>query len=504
MKTKLLFRALFIWGCLAAAQSASAASPAELLEKGIYTEETRGDLVAASEIYKQIVDDPTAPRSLAAQAQLRLGTCELKLGNKGKAISVLEKLTQEFPDRDQLLALVDNQMPALLDEMVKQIEQNYIQEVDRTELLETAIRAIIGKLDSRGGLGFLRTNDMEFLSTNELSDLNINIEQQIAGIGAVLRVDDGDAVVAIPMRRSPALKVGMKPGDRIVKINGAEAPHQLAQTVKALRGPAGSVVSVTVRRPGTDALLNFEVTRGTILLESVKGHRYRDDDTWEFMLDDARKIGYVQVSQIGKQTPKELETALKDLHGRGMKGLILDLRSNPGGALTEAIAVADLFVENGTIVTVKSRSEEKVYSAKPENTYSGFPIVLLVNRQTASAAEVIAGCLQDHQRAIVVGERTYGQAIVRSIFPLKTGGALKLPVAAYYRPSGKHVNRYPGATEADEWGIKPDPGFDVASPEDEMKQLGLSRVARESLDPKDASNAVFEDRQLQKALEAFR
>jgi len=131
-------------------------------------------------------------------------------------------------------------------------------------------------------------------------------------------------------------------------------------------------------------------------------------------------------------------------------------------------------------------------------------MVVLVDRQTASAAEVIAGCLQDHGRAVVVGERTFGQAIVRSLIPLKTGGALKLPVAAYYRPSGKHVNRYPGATEADEWGIKPDPGYEVTMTDEEVKLLGLARLARESLDPKDAPNALFEDRQLQKALEALR
>ncbi|HKQ40825.1 MAG TPA: S41 family peptidase [Verrucomicrobiae bacterium] len=502
MKTKILFRAFFIWVCLTGAQDLRAAAFAELLEKGIYTEETKGDLASAALIYKEIVDDPNAPRALAAQAQLRLGVCELKSGNKPKAVSALERLTQEFPDKDQLLALVDNQMPALLDEMVKQIEQNYIQEIDRSELLETAIRAIIGKLDNRGGLGFLRTNDMEFLGTNDLSDLNINMDQQIAGIGAILKVEDGE-VVAIPMRRSPAMKVGMKAGDRIVKINGAEVPkNQLAQTVKALRGPAGSVVSVTVRRTGVAELMNFDVTRGTILLDSVKGDHYRADDSWEFMLDDARKIGYVRVSQIGKQTPTELEAALKDLQSRGMKGLILDLRGNPGGLLTEAIAVADLFVENGTIVTVKGRSEEKVYSAKPENTYSRFPIVLMVDRQTASAAEVIAGCLQDHGRAIVVGERTYGQAIVRQILPLKTGGALKLPVAAYYRPNGKNVNRYPGATEADEWGIKPDSDHEVSLTDEELKLLALARLARDSADP-NHPNAVFDDRQLAKALESF-
>ncbi|HTD85498.1 MAG TPA: S41 family peptidase [Candidatus Binatia bacterium] len=494
MKTKLLFRALLVCVCLAATHELRAASSAELLEKGIYMEETRGDLVAASLVYKEIVDDPNAPRALAAQAQLRLGVCELKSGNKPKAIAALERLTQEFPEKDQLLALVDNQIPALLDEMVKQIEQNYIQEVDRSELLETAIRAIIGKLDSRGALGFLRTNDMEFLGTNDLADMNIGLEQQVAGIGAILKVEDGD-VFATPMRGSPAIKAGIKAGDRIVKIDGTDVrKNQLAQTVKAMRGPAGSVVVVSVQRPGVDALLNVEVTRGTIRLPSVKGVRYRADDTVEFMLDEGRRIGYVRLSQVGKQSLGEMEVALKDLQMHGMKGLIFDLRSNPGGVLDEAITIADLFVENGTIVTVKSRSAEKVYSAKPEGTYSGFPMVLLVNQQTASAAEVIAGCLQDHGRATVIGQRTYGQAIVRSLLPLKTGGALKLPTAAYYRPNGKNVNRYPGYAEGDEWGIKPDPGYEVIPSDEEMKATELNRFA-------ETPNPNVEDRQLQRALE---
>jgi carboxyl-terminal processing protease len=487
---------------LAAAPLARAASAAELLEKGIYTEETKGELLAASEIYKQIVDDPSAPRSLAAQAQLRLGMCELKLGNKPKAISALERLTQEFPDKDQLLTLVQDQMPALLDEMVKQIEQNYIQEVDRSELLETAIRAIIGKLDSRGS--FLRTNDTEFLGASTIAEMNVNLDQQIGGVGVILAVESGE-IVATPMRNSPALKAGLKLGDRIVKVNGADlAGVALAEVIKRMRGAPGSTVSLTVRRAGADDLLNFEVTRDTIVLPSVKGAHYRADDAWEFMIDEGQKIGYVRLTQVGKKSPAEMEAALQDLQARGMKALIFDLRGNGGGLLTEAIAIADLFVENGTIVTVKSRSEEKVYAAKPENTYSGFPMVMLVNRQTASAAEVIAGCLQDHQRATVVGERTFGQAIVRAIFPLKSGGALKLPVSAYYRPSGKHVNRYPGATEADEWGIKPDAGYEVVLTEAETEELGLERVARELLNPAEVPKTELQDRQLQKALECFR
>lgn len=477
-------QAFFMMGALVLStmmHEARGAAAAELLEKGIYTEETKGELEAASRIYQQIIDDATAERSLAAQAQLRLGLCQLKLGNKPQAISALERLTQEFPDKDKLMAVLDTQLPALLDELVQQIERNYIQEVDRGELVETAIRAIVGKLDARGGI--LRTNDMEFLSTSAVAQMNESLEQQIAGIGAVLRVDvaTGDIVIQEALRHSPARKAGVKAGDRIAQIDDADLPDdgKLATVIKLLRGTPGSVVRLTVKRQ--DASLNFDLTRDTIRLPSVKGDHYKADDTWEFMVDDQRKIGYVRLTQVGKPSPSEMDAALKELQARGMKGMILDLRDNPGGALTEAIAIADLFVEHGTIVSVRGRSGEKFHEARPEGTFAGFPMAVLVNRQTASAAEIVAACLQDHQRAVVVGERTYGQAIVRAIFPLKSGvGALKLPVSAYYRPSGKNVNRYPGFTDLDDWGVKPDEGYEVA---DETPEVGLQdRQRQKALD----------------------
>src|SRR5215213_334718 len=178
---------------------AHAASAEWLLEKGIYTEETKGQLRAAIALYQQIVDDPKAERAVAAQAQLRLGLCELKLGNKPRAISALERLTAEFPDKDKLLALVEKHMPRLLDEMLMQIEQNYIQEVDRSELMETALHAMIGKLDGRGQL---RPDDMEFLSTNQLAEMNVQMEQKFAGIGAILKAENGEVVVQEPLAGS--------------------------------------------------------------------------------------------------------------------------------------------------------------------------------------------------------------------------------------------------------------------------------------------------------------
>jgi carboxyl-terminal processing protease len=467
------FAALSAMLILSLVQVAHGADALFLLEKGIYTEETKGDLKGASEIYGQIVDDPAASRSLVAQAQLRRGLCELKLGNKPQAISALERLTQEFPDKDKLLAMVEQQMPQLLDEMLRQIEQNYIQEVDRGELLETALRAIVGKLDTRG---LLRPDDMEFLNQHDLAQMNVQVEQKLAGIGVVLKPEGGHIIVGqAPLPGSPALLGGVRAGDRIVTIDGSELPqNNLKTALELLRGPVGTPVTVGVKRGDSEELLEIKLMRETIRLETVRGEQRRPDNTWEFMLDDDKKMGYMRLSYIGKQSVEEMQEALDGLTARGMKALILDLRSNPGGVLDGAVAISDLFVERGRIVTVKGRGGETAYDAKQDGTFSGFPMAVLVNGKTASAAEIVAACLQDHGRAVVVGERTFGQGIVRSIVKLKNGvGALKLPVAAYYRPSGKNVNRYPAARDSDDWGVIPDEGYGVAA-EDEQ-----SRKARE-------------------------
>src|SRR5262245_1333344 len=241
-------------GMFLAARAALAASAPELLEKGIYTEETKGDLKAAVEIYRQIAEDPRAERSLVAQSQLRLGLCQLKLGNRPQAISALDRLMQDFPDQDKLLAIVEQHMPQVLDEITGQIERNYIHEVDRTELMETAIRAIVGKLDARGS--FLRTNDLEFFGPQELNQFNDHLEQKLAGIGAALKAESGEVIVQTPLAGSPAFEAGIKAGDRIVTINGTELPERgaLETAVKLLRGPVGTAVSLGIKRQGSDEL----------------------------------------------------------------------------------------------------------------------------------------------------------------------------------------------------------------------------------------------------------
>jgi carboxyl-terminal processing protease len=480
------------------------ASPAEVLEKAIYAEETKGELAAAAELYRQVVNDAGADRALAAQAQVRLGLCELKLGNKREAISELEQLRTEFPDKTKLLAILEQHMPSLLDEILNQIQNSYIQTVDRGELMETALRAIIGKLDANSGI--LRPEDMAFLSARELAEVNQGMQQKFAGVGLALKADEvtGDISVTSVLPGSAALKGGVRAGDRILEVDDMALPggKELETAVKLLRGQIGTPVNVTIRRGGSGNVEKLRLVRDNVRLPSVKGDRYRADGSPEFVLDAERKIGYVRLTQVGQETPSEMEGALKELRAQGMRGLILDLRNNPGGLLSEAVSVSDLFLDQGRILSVKGRTNEEVFEAKKQEDFVGFPIAVIVNRQTASAAEIIAAALQDNGRAAVIGERTFGQGVVKSIVPLKDGiGALKLPVAAYFRPSGANMNRYPALKESDDWGVKPDSGYEVVFSDAEKKAYEKYRNDRDVIDAAGATEGAFDDRQLQKALE---
>ena len=489
---------------LVLASPARADSPPESLERGIYLEETKGDLAAAGAIYRQIVDDPSAERSFVAQAQLRLGLCELKLGHKPQAITAFDRLTQEFPDKNKLMGVVENHMPQVLDEMLRQIEQNYIKEVDRSELMEVAIRAIVGKLDA--GSPPARTNDLLFMDTNEVVRLSEHLEQKIGGIGVMLRFDETNHFIRVEqaLPDSPALRGGLRAGDRLVSINGHTLPadFDFEQEIRRLRGNPGDPVTVGVTRPGGDGVISIRLVRDTVRLASIMGDHLRLDQTWDFLCDAPHKIGYIRLLQIGVRTPEEIQTTLGDLARNGMRGLILDLRDNPGGVLASAVEVASLFIDAGRVVTVKGRMGEQTYETRPGKKYIDFPLALLVDRKTASAAEVVAACLQDRQRAVVVGERTFGQGLVRSVISLPGGmGAVRLPVAAFYRADGKPLNRYPDSQAADAWGVRPDPGYEVPLTDTESGLLAKSLNDAESRTSGIGQNGEGLDRPFQKALD---
>ena len=244
--------------------------------------------------------------------------------------------------------------------------------------------------------------------------------------------------------------------------------------------------------PGKEAKEKVALTREKIHVDTVLGDRRKADGTWEYMLDPRERIGYVRLMAFSRDTAAELQRVLTQLQSEKLRGLILDLRSDPGGLLSAAIEVSDLFVSEGRIVSTKGRSSpERTWDARKEGTFEGFPIVVLVNRYSASASEIVAACLQDHQRAVVMGERTWGKGSVQNVIELEDGrSAMKLTTASYRRPNGKNIHRFPDAKESDEWGVTPDKGFEIKLNNSEMHALMQDRRARDILQSPAAKEAA--------------
>jgi len=238
-------------------------------------------------------------------------------------------------------------------------------------------------------------------------------------------------------------------------------------------------VSITVVHPGTRAKETIRLTREIIHVETVLGDRRKEDDSWDYMIDHQERIGYVRLTGFSRDTASELQRVIEGLRLQGMRALILDLRFNPGGLLRSAVEISDMFVSEGVIVSTEGRnSPKRTWKAHRPVTYDDFPMVVLVNRYSASASEIVAACLQDHQRAVIMGERTWGKGSVQNLIELENGrSALKLTTAAYQRPSGKKIHRFPDDTEEDTWGVTPDEGFELRLGDSEI--VGLLRYRRE-------------------------
>jgi carboxyl-terminal processing protease len=221
------------------------------------------------------------------------------------------------------------------------------------------------------------------------------------------------------------------------------------------------------------------------------------------MLDDKKKIGYIRLTQFGRQSADELTTALEDLKKRKLKGLVLDLRFNPGGLLSQAVRISDMFIDKGVIVSTEGKnSRKREWRATRGGTFKDFPLVILVNRYSASASEIVSACLQDHDRAIVVGERSWGKGSVQNVIELESGAsALKLTTAGYMRPSGKNIHRFPDSKPTDEWGVHPNEGNKIRFSSEEMIKYDRFRRKRDVLSDKGPPERDFDDRQLTKALE---
>lgn len=401
--------------------------------------------------------------------------------------------------RDEMLELY-----GVFVDAVELVEQNYVREVSRKELLASALEGMLEKLDVYS----------TYYSAEDWKQFRRVFEGNFTGIGIQVEVDragEGLRVLA-PLVGTPAYEAGILAGDLILQVDDqSTAGISMDKAIELLQGRPGTTIKLQLRRAGSNDLKTVEVTRQVIEQESVLGVDRKADDSWNFMIDPEAKLGYIRISNFYQNTPADLVTALGQLQRDGMKGLILDLRTNPGGLLAAAVEVSDLFVEHGPIVSTKGRNtRERSFSARAEGTYTGFPIVVLIDGNTASAAEIVSACLQDSGRALVVGSRSFGKGSVQNVLPLEGGNSfLKLTVESYFRPSGKNMHRFKDMTEKDDWGVSPNPGLEVNLPPEEYtawqerrrERDRNSRIPHREPTPDGAKDP--EDRTLTKALEVL-
>ncbi len=315
-------------------------------------------------------------------------------------------------------------------EIFGRIKQDYVDPVDDTVLLEHAIRGMLSGLDPHSA----------YLNAEEYRDLQAGTSGKFGGLGIEVEMQDGFVRVIAPIDDTPAKQAGIKAGDLIIRLNDTPVKGMtLSDAVELMRGDPGSKISLTIIRDGIKRPLEITITRAIIKVASVKSR----------LLEPG--FGYLRISLFQSSTIADMRSQLKKLQpeSQPLKGLVLDLRNNPGGILNSAVAVSDAFLQSGKIVYTKGRQggTQLTYSAKPDDILAGTPIVILVNGGSASAAEIVAGALQDHQRALIMGTQTFGKGSVQSVLPVTRGAAVKLTTALYYTPSGRSIQAE---------GIRPD------------------------------------------------
>mgnify|MGYP000419990773 FL=1 len=317
----------------------------------------------------------------------------------------------------------------LFGEVLEKINREYIDEINQSESMDSAINGLLQSLDPYSS----------YMSPEILEEMQTETSGEFGGLGIEVSMEAGVVKVISPIDDTPASKAGLKAGDYIVKINDTQVQGKsLSEAVDLMRGPVGSSIELTVRRRGEKKALTFNITREIIEIQSVKSELLEEN------------IGYIRLTSFNENSSDQIEKQIKKLKkNKNLNSFILDLRNNPGGLLNQAIRISDFFLENGEIVSTKSRkkSDNRKWFAKKGDITDGKTLLVLINYGSASASEIVAGALKDHKRAIVVGENSYGKGSVQSIIPLKNKGAIRLTVAKYYLPSGKSIS---------EVGVRPD------------------------------------------------
>ena len=340
-----------------------------------------------------------------------------KLKNLFIFIFIFYFSTANATNEDDIYKKID-----LFSEVLDKINKEYVDEVNQSEAMDAAINGVLQSLDPYSG----------YMSPESFRNMQTETSGEFGGLGIEVGMEHGVVKVISPIDNSPASSVGVKAGDYIVKINDIQVQGKtLSEAVELMRGPVGTDIEITVRRRGEKNALTFIITRDIIEVASVKSK----------IIDN--KTGYLRLTSFNENSGNQIKDKIKDFKKNGkVENYILDLRNNPGGLLSQAIKISDFFLDNGEIVSTKSKRkyENRKWFAKKGDILKANTLVVLINYGSASASEIVAGALQDHKRAILIGESTYGKGSVQSIIPLKNDGAIRLTVSKYYLPSGKSIS----------------------------------------------------------------
>ena len=330
----------------------------------------------------------------------------------------------------------------LFGEVLEKINKEYVDDINQSESMDSAINGLLQSLDPYSA----------YMSPQIFNEMQTETSGEFGGLGIEVSMESGVVKVISPIDDTPASRAGIKAGDYIVKIDNTQVQGKsLSEAVELMRGPVGTSIELTIRRRGEKKALNFIIVREIIEIQSVKV------DVLE------KNVGYIRLTSFNENSGEQIKEKIKELENKKkVKAYILDLRNNPGGLLSQAIRITDYFLDNGEIVSTKSRkaSENKKWFAKKGDLTKGKALIVMINYGSASASEIVAGALKDHKRAILIGENSFGKGSVQSIIPLKNNGAIRLTVAKYYLPSGKSIS---------EVGVSPDIEIDEESDDFQIK-----------------------------------
>lgn len=375
-----------------------------------------------------------------------------------------------------------NRYAANVSEAMEMVSDYYVGEVDKRALFEDAMSGMVSNLDDYSG----------YISPDDLKQMNASLDQEFGGFGVEVEKKDAEQplVVLSPLVGTPAYRAGIRAGDRILEVDGVSLQGMnINESVKYMRGEPGSQAVLLIERDSAPEPFEVKLVREVITVDSVLGDTRNADGSWGFQLEENPRIAYLRVITFGQHTVSEVSDVLATTD---YEAIIIDLRNNAGGLLDAAVGTCDLFIDDGRIVSTNGRHGKlrSSFDASGKLAVSKeIPMVVLVNGWSASASEIVAACLQDYERAVIIGQRSFGKGTVQNILELERGrSALKLTTATYWRPSGKNIHRDGDAKENANWGVRPNEGFEIILSEEDAAKASRTRRARDRFgSPPDAN-----------------